>query len=164
VPSSLKLTLVNSNILGKLNTYDYFGFPANSVIVNDRLIMGAGSALAFRTKFRDLDALLAAEIQKTLQEHKFLFATVNYKLNDNIYKLFALQTKTHYQNKASMKLIVESLKHFAFFVKQNPDVKFHMPIPGIGCGGISKQEIIPILNQFLPRNVILYEYNSKASC
>ena len=163
MPSSLKLTLVNGNILSKLNTYDFFGFPANSVIVEDRLIMGAGSALAFRNKFRDLDAALAAEIQKTIKDHKFLFATVNYTLGSNVYKLFALQTKTHYQNKASMKLIIESFKHFSFFVKQNPDVKFHLPIPGIGCGGISKQEIIPILNQFLPRNVILYEYNSKAS-
>jgi hypothetical protein len=125
--------------------------------------MGAGSALAFRTKFRDLDALLAAEIQKILQEYKFFFATVNYTLNANTYKLFALQTKTHYQNKANIKLIIESLKHFAVFVNQNSNIKFHMPIPGIGCGGISKQEIIPILNQFLPENVILYEYNSKAS-
>ena len=164
MPSSLKHKLINGNILSYLNTYDFFGFPANAVIQNDRLVMGAGSALAFRTKFRDLDAALAAEIKDHINDkNQYYFANVNYRLGDNTYKLFAIQTKTHFLNASSMELIIQSLRHFAFFAKQNPNVKFHLPIPGVGCGGLTKQEVFPILNKFLPGNVILYEYSTKAS-
>ena len=149
-----KFHLRKDNLLHYLNTTDYFGFPANAVITeNNKLVMGAGAALAFKLQFPDLDTILGCEIQQHINHHHYYVIFTKY-LN---YNLFAFQTKTHHQNKSSISLITNSLKHLAFFALQHKEISFHMPTPGIGCGGLSREEVYPLINEILPSNIILYE-------
>ena len=143
--------IVYDNIMSHLNKRDFFGFPANSVItVNHALVMGAGSAKAFRDRFPNLDVMIAVE---TKGDRFFHFATIKYQ----DYNLFAIQTKVHWKDKTAIKLLKDSLKHLEIFAAQHKHIKFHMPIPGVGHGGLSREQVFPILDSLHINNLILYD-------
>jgi hypothetical protein len=149
--SSSRHPIVHDNILNHLNERDYFGFTANSVITSHyALVMGAGNAKAFKDRFPNLDVLLAVEIDN---DRFFHFATTKYQN----YHIFALQTKVHWKDRTPIKLLKDSLRHLELFAAQNKHLKFHLPTPGIGYGGLSCKQVYPLLDALHLDNLILYE-------
>jgi hypothetical protein len=149
-----KHPIIRDNILNYLNNEDYFGFTANAIIRQERLVMGAGNAKAFRDYMPNLDLAIAEEIQKL--DNPYYLAIVRYLT----YNIFAFQTKTHYLNKTPISLVVGSLNKLEEFANNHKHTFFHLPIPGIGYGGLTKNMVIPLLNNVNLNNLILYEYQS----
>lgn len=133
-------------------------FTANSVVVSSkegpRLIMGGGAALAAHQAYVRADLLLGEAIQKNRDEHgDFGYIDIVDSLGD---RLGAYQAKRHYANPSTIELIISASVKFAEVANKFPEKEFHTNCPGIGLGGLSEEEVLPVIFPLLPNNVIVY--------
>jgi len=135
--------VVKGNILQYKDKYKIIIFTANSVVNENRLIMGAGCAKFFKEEFKNLDL----EFGKKIKNLAFFgFETVK---KDNVI-IGAFQTKIHYQNKSSIELIKKSIEQLKDYIKKNDlqKEKIAMCFPGIGFGGLNKKEVYNLFSGF----------------
>ena len=104
-------------------------FTANAVIMKKddqyKLVMGAGAAKRIRDKFLGIDAKLAEEIVKNVNDYPEHTRQVkDYYLSycdyDNL-RIFAVQTKKHFKEAGDWDLTVQSLEQLANYIKHNPE-------------------------------------------
>jgi len=118
-------------------------FTANAVIMKKddqyKLVMGAGAAKRIRDKFLGIDAKLAEEIVKNVNDYPEHTRQVkDYYLSycdyDNL-RIFAVQTKKHFKEAGDWDLTVQSLEQLANYIKHNPESKIILNCPLINNGG-----------------------------
>jgi hypothetical protein len=150
------MEILNKNIIFEINKDDFFGFPANGVITSDNhLVMGKGAALDFRKVLPGIDKQLGVKLMLNYQRSpcKYGICYIN--------NIFAFQTKMHFQGFSDLSLIKFSLERLCILMSLHSEKKFHMPIPGIGLGGLKKAEVLNLLHSVVPtecqNRLILYE-------
>lgn len=125
-------------------------FTANHTIKsNGELVMGAGAAKAVKNRYHHSPAAFGALVKGTPQAPVHV-----YKEGNGL--LASFQTKEHWSKPSTLELVTASTKRLYAFAELAPDWVFHMNYPAIGYGGLSFEEVNPIL-EILPDNVILYK-------
>lgn len=126
---------------------DILLFTSNNVLNSKgELVMGRGNAREFKQKFPYLPLLIGDSITKELYGC-VIFLSVG---------LGCFQTKKHWRQPSTLEIIKFSTEYLINWID---DFEFTgniaMPFPGIGNGGLSKDEVIPIISS-LPDNVEIY--------
>jgi len=130
--------------------YDHIGFTANSTLTRDgKLVMGAGNAKTVRDKVKGIDERIGIILSKLDNKSKYGI------IFDTKTKMFAFQTKINWRNKSPISLIQFSLQMLKHHAKNNLDKSYALPIPGIGHGGFTREQIEPYLYN-MPDNVHFY--------
>jgi hypothetical protein len=129
---------------------DYFLFTGNNVIRKDgSLVMGAGIALEVKTRIPKIDNHFGRHIKAHSDDVGFYGLILS-----PVYKIGVFQTKNHFKDKASLSLIErssEALRVQALISNKT----FALAFPGIGYGGRSIEEVLPIVSK-LPDNVQIW--------
>lgn len=116
------------------------------------LIMGRGAAKEAKDRFPLLPKV-AGEVVRNLKrmsmnDYGFVFF--------NCFRLPAIfQVKHSFYDKAKLGLIKISTKMLNDFALKNREKSISMNFPGIGYGGLGKEEILPIIS-VLPDNVSVH--------
>ena len=131
-------------------------FTSNSYInVKGELVMGRGAAQQVRMFYgENLAAWFGAQIQNMGAEKGCYGLIINTQHN-----IGALQVKYHFARNAETGLVGTSLMMLRSWLQDpaNAGWEVHMNYPGIGYGGLPKQDIEPWLTP-LPDNVFVYEF------
>lgn len=134
-----------------------YAFTANSVIYRGALIMGGGAALAAREAFPGVDELLAKEIDKVIFDETYGAVIVPY---EDFY-VMAFQTKTQPSLPSYLNVIEEACCVCCELLRKmfpdQPDIPVHLNYPGIGLGGLTPDDVGPIIEPLLPDNIIVYK-------
>lgn len=138
--------------------------PANAIIkAGGKLVMGAGFAGEVSRRFASIPEIAGMTVRDVIDKNQFYgFAFITGS------RFALLQTKKHYQDKSSLKLVEKSVKKmleviekkkvitdFGHKVRSTGKVQFsrlHIPMPGIGKGGLDKEEVIPMLESYLEKD------------
>lgn len=138
---------------------DLFLFTSNGCIDSGALIMGAGTAKQVRDRFKGIDRAIATAIinhPDTQGTNPYLYGLL---VSDRwpAGKVAAFQTKEHYNEGSCPALIYTTTCQLQEWCAAHPKAIVHMPFPGIGYGGLKKEEIYPIVD-VLPDTVNIWEY------
>lgn len=127
-------------------------FTGNSYI-NQRgeLVMGRGAALTVKKQFPDLPKKFGDCIAVKGKEYGVIFVT-----QFPLHTMGVFQVKQHFKDKADTLLIKNSTKKLKKYADQSPHLFFHMNFPGIGWGGLTEKQVMPII-ETLPDNVWIYK-------
>jgi len=143
------------NVMPIFKTGEMFNAPGlkivttNSFLSKDkRLVMGRGAAWTLLTRVPDIDSIFGRMILDTCG-HLGTYGLLMYG------KYGAAQVKYHFRNKANIDLIAFSMAFLADEAKTNRYI-YNINYPGIGSGGLSKEEVKPLLDN-LPDNVYVWE-------
>jgi hypothetical protein len=131
---------------------------ANSYInAKGELVMGRGAALELKTKFPKIASTFGKMIRYDcdhLGEYNILITSL-YSSSGKFYGVF--QVKYHFKSQANLGLIEASVNRLND-LSQNINLlekKISMNFPGIGFGGRTMEEVLPIVSK-LNDNVTLY--------
>lgn len=129
----------------------------NSYIsLHGEVVMGRGAAKEAKERFPWFPRVLAQMISSgTKQGHlgKYGFILCFEKIGAAI-TIGAFQVKRHFRSKAEPDLIVTSTEMLAYYAQAHPAIAFIMNFPGIGFGGLSEKDVMPLISH-LPDNVIV---------
>lgn len=120
----------------------------NNVV--DRLghgIWGAGIALQAKWRWPQLPMLHG----RFLNQHGHTFGYLTHVLIDYKEKfIYTFPTKFHWKDKSSLDLIIESAKQLKSHNESLPTPQsWAIPAPGIGCGGLNKDEVFAAIRPIL---------------
>ena len=134
---------------------DVLCFTANNVISYGKLVMGGGNALACKKAFPTVDKAFAIKLENY---HNTNYLTSMISINGT--KIMAIQTKEHYAKPSPLSLVKASINNLEQIARYYPDMVFHLPMPAVGLGGLTLNEVMPIV-ECLPNNVWVYYVSSK---
>ncbi len=122
----------------------------NSFLTSEcKLVMGRGAALQLKRKEPGIDMIFGKLVFDTcghLGRYGLLFHE----------RYGIAQVKYRFNEKADLELITYSMNMLKETAKPNRDSRYNINFPGIGYGGLSKDEVMPILER-LPNNIIIWE-------
>lgn len=147
------MKLQKGNML--LNLYDVLLFTANNVVNGGRLAMGAGVAKQIRDRFPSSSILLGNKVLIHRDTRGFYGLVFCHQSNC---RLGAFQTKYHWNQPSDLDLIKASVERLEMFcaLTENRGKLISLNFPGIGLGGLKKEDVLPILTT-LPDNVTIWE-------
>lgn len=124
-------------------------FTSNATLNSrNQLVMGAGSALSFKILYPALPSLLGEKIKGEENYGCIILKELG---------LGCFQTKRHWRDNSTLQIIQNSTNKLLFWIDEhNYERQIALPFPGIGKGGLSEEEVIPIIS-VLPDNVIVYK-------
>ena len=132
---------------------DLFLVTTNSVLNrHGALVMGAGIARQTKERFPGLDAALGNDVVQAGDTYGLLVSP-----RWPTAKLGAFQTKVRWHDPASMELISFSTSKLLTWCRAHSTARVHLNMPGVGLGGLSREEVLPIL-ETLPDTVTVWEY------
>jgi len=137
---------------------DLLLFPANGVVLNERLVMGAGFAKDVKLKFPEIDAMFGERILDgtfRFEKNAFLYGLLICEHEDG-WKVGAFQSKLHWQDKSNLNAIKAASDYLAEWCEMFPNTSVHLPFPGIGFGGLHPEIVKPFLDQ-LPTQVTIWQ-------
>lgn len=138
---------------------DAFCITTNSYIRNDgEVVMGRGIAKQAKELFDDLPLALGKKIEKTCG-HLGTYGVMPSNRSE-IDQMVAFQVKTHFKNDADLSLIEQSTKSLGQIAHKYSERRFDLNFPGIGNGGRSQDEVMPIVEQ-LPDNVHVWRFRGE---
>lgn len=177
-------TTDKNEMFDRMGECDLFLTTTNSCLDSaGHLVMGAGHALQVKERWAGIEQKLGAVIQSISLNAALAAGEQGYKLYEDdatkhwsvhegcwcygVYglivspawpkaKLGAFQTKTKYWEVASKRAIFSASLSLAEWCDSHPKAKVFMPFPGIGEGGLSKGEVLPVIKQ-LPDSVTVWE-------
>ncbi len=133
---------------------DIIGITTNSLVINNNLVMGAGIALEARNKYPTL-SLLAGKRIIGLEKNRGTYGWLVIDLG--IQKIGLFQTKVLPNEKSTLNLIKYSTDRLLEYINNNPTENISLNFPGIGYGGLKKEEVLSIIS-VLPNNVTIYYF------
>lgn len=138
-------------LIGKVDkdTNIFFATTNNVVKKDGNLVMGGGNALALAQIAPELPALFGKKVKQIKGDYYILFE----RLLNGYFGAF--QSKRHYKDTSDIELIRTGAAYLNYHASEYPYFTFHLPVPGIGLGGLKRDEVIEIFKP-LPNNVILY--------
>lgn len=157
-PGNASQAVALAKILSEIN-FDDLGVTLqlntiNRQTFNGRLIMGAGVAKYFATKYPTLPTLLGKHIAK------FPVGSVIYvNISPNLMVANCI-TKEHWKNPSQMEWVDACIVNLAKFVIHNPVAVIQAVPLGCGLGGLNRQEVIPKMVNTLGKytNISFVEY------
>ena len=142
------MILRKGNLLKRLTEYDCNFITTNSCVKWDgELVMGTGYALQIAKLHTGLPLIFGGMIEQFPEEYHLLRAG----------DFGAFQVKRHYASPAVIALIKQSAHELKEYANMQSESLFSLNFPGIGFGGLSREVVLPILQQ-LPDNVHVWEY------
>lgn len=144
------MRLAYGEMWSAFNEADLFLITTNSKVVNGKLVMGAGIALEAERRYNGLNLALGRRISN-LGVYGLL---VSERWPES--KLGAFQTKLDPKDPSPLWLIHYSALMLDRFIRENPVLMVHLNFPGIGYGGRTPREVMPLI-EFLPDNVVVWE-------
>ena len=128
----------------------YIIVTTNSFLTSEmRLVMGRGAAWRLKMKVPGIDRIFGNMVF-ALCGHLGRYGILFHK------RYGALQVKYRFDEKARVDLIEFSLGKLAEIARKSPKLKFNVNYPGIGNGGLNKQEVRLLLD-VLPDNICVWE-------
>lgn len=133
-----------------------YAFTANSMIYANKLVMGGGAALAAKEAFPGVEKLLGDEVANWKFDEVYGAVVVPWK----DFEVCAFQTKTTPSLPSTLQLIEEACHVLNRYLQNKygdnqPTV--HLNYPGIGLGGLSPDDVGPIIESLLGDNIIVYK-------
>lgn len=127
-------------------------FTGNSYInKKGELVMGRGAALDVKKQFPDLPKKFGDCITVAGKEYGVILIT-----QFPLHTMGVFQVKYHYKDNADILLIKNSTEKLKKYALKAPNLIFHMNFPGIGWGGLTEKQVMPIIES-LPDNVWIYK-------
>jgi hypothetical protein len=126
----------------------------NSTIRKDGLlVMGRGAAFEMTQRYRFIPKAFGQKIwSKYGNLSEYGLVSVMYAVEDTI--LGGFQVKKYFRDKATTKSITLSTEKLCVFAAWYSE-GISMNFPGIGYGGLTKEQVLPIVS-VLPDNVTIY--------
>ncbi len=115
-------------------------------------MMGAGIAKSARERFPGLDQALGAAAKAAGSPYGLLISPRWPEA-----RLGAFQTKANWTEGSSPALIEFSARKLLAWCNMHPTARVHVNMPGVGCGGLSREAVLPLLEP-LPNAVTVWEY------
>jgi len=130
----------------------------------EELVMGRGIALQLTQKYHQVKKVAGEIIKRKyghLSKYGFLFLSLYDKQGNFEEDVGLFQVKYHFKDRANIELIKYSTKIMQeklqdIFRTHYKYLKFAMNFPGIGYGGLNREDVFPIINS-LPDNFYIYE-------
>ena len=123
---------------------DIIAVTTNGNIKDGKLIMGAGAAKAMRDRYPGIDRWAATQI--TGKRYGWI--------SNGTVGMF--QSKINYWEPSTVKLIEFSVKKLLAWLEQRPGITVALNFPGIGLGGLTEEEVLPLI-EVLPDTVTIYK-------
>lgn len=140
------MVLKYGNLWHHEEEYDLVLVPANSQVVNGKLVMGAGFALDAKNLYPHLPLLFG----KAVRHNKYGLIVVEGE------RIGLFQTKQD-PRKISMPWLIElSTRALKQYCEQRPTERIALPFPGIGFGRLSEDTVLPIIKK-LPDTVHVWK-------
>ena len=144
------MKLKNCDIFKDVDSLDYVCITTNSTLNKaGELIMGAGIAKDAKTLYPDLPLLYG----KQIKEKKVVGGFYGCLLAKE--KFIAFQTKLHWKESSPISVVEKSIFMLSRLATKYNDKVFGLPFPAINNGGLSPNDVYPLLIK-LPDNVIVY--------
>lgn len=144
---------------------DLFLVTTNSVLNrHGALVMGAGIARQARERFPVLDVALGSVVVQAGDTYGLLVSPrwfIPPNGSGPTAKLGAFQTKVRWQDPSSLELINFSTSKLVAWCKAHPTARVHLNMPGVGHGGLSREQVLPMLEP-LPDTVTVWEYTPRS--
>lgn len=122
----------------------------NSFLTSERkLVMGRGAALQLKRKVPGIDRIFGQLVYEKCG-HLGRYGLLFYE------KYGIAQVKYRFNEKADIELISYSMEMLKETAKPNKHHCYNINFPGIGYGGLSKDEVMPVLEK-LPQNITIWE-------
>lgn len=136
---------------------DLFLITTNPVVRKDgAVVMGRGIALQAKTRFPKLPFDFGSRLKK-LEELKRVRKMGTIGVYEHQPVGFFM-VKDHFAQEAKLSIIQSSVRDLLVFLYDGPeDYRVDLNFPGIGNGRLSREEVLPIIEQ-LPDNVHVWEY------
>lgn len=148
--------LRHGNLFDYLNPGDTVLVTSNGIVTKEkRLVMGAGIAKTIRDMFTDSDLIFGRYVEKHAGVYG-LSAPVSYRWKDGYVNIVLYQTKLGFKGRAKLSIIDKSKDDLLAYIATYPYGVYHLPYPGIGCGGLDPEDVAPIIRQ-LPDRVVVYK-------
>lgn len=131
--------------------FDYLCLPTNKMWDrNGNAILGAGLAKQVKERFpgveKDMGEVLRYNEEHLINQDVFIIPQKYWKWGKQI---IAFSTKYDWKEKSSLFLIKESAIQLEKMIRENKEKIFMLAFPGVGMGGLTKEEvrkvIVPIL-------------------
>jgi hypothetical protein len=136
------------NIWDTYDISDIFIITGNSYIRNNNsLVMGKGIALETRNRFPGIDKIFGKIIVSKCG-HLGIYNLIKHE------RLYLLQTKIHFRHPSSIELITEGINKLKKIIKDTDII--NMVFPGIGYGGLTKEEVYGKCLMSLPNNITIW--------
>lgn len=135
---------------------DVWLVTTNSVLTKaGRLVMGGGAALQATEHFPGCNRWFGAMIRETCGSGGFYGILIHPD-----HPLGAFQTKRHWKHNSSVSLIYDSAVALTEWLARDKTLRVSLNFPGIGLGGLRKEDVLPIVTQ-LPDRVTIWEWSSE---
>jgi len=146
-------------ILERGNMWDAFGqgifmITTNPIVRKDgAVVMGRGIALEAKTRFPELPFLFGERLQENGGK-----PFIDYICHCGNTPIWYFMVKDHWREPAKKEIIQKSVEELSNWITQeNLNLRIDLNFPGIGNGGLAREEVLPIIQQ-LPDNVHVWEY------
>ncbi len=145
------------NMWDRFGKVDLFYITTNDIVRNGRLVMGAGIAKEARDRLPGIDRDLANNKYIMENELKLKCLIHSLWLTDKVSQIVGtFQVKEHFKDRASIEIIKHSCHLLLAEISNRPTMTVALNFPGIGYGGLNKDEVLPIIS-ILPDNVEIWE-------
>lgn len=147
-------------ILERGNMWDAFGqgifmITTNPIVRKDgAVVMGRGIALEAKTRFPTLPVDFGNKLKTLIPYHGD--GAVGWIGDYENTPIWWFMVKDHWANKASVDIITQST-NLVDVLFGDTDSRVDLNFPGIGNGGLAREEVLPII-QRLPDNIHIWEY------
>jgi hypothetical protein len=129
---------------------DVYLFTGNPIKKkNGAIVMGRGAAKQVRDSYPGIDVVMGRMIKPNMP---LAWASVT---NHQFIGWF--QVKHHWRAEADVGLIERSAHALAEVAEKRPEITFHLNFPGVGNGGLGADQVLPIIENALPDNVLVYK-------
>jgi hypothetical protein len=148
------MQIIKGNLWDELGHADVILFTANNTLnAKGELVMGAGAAREAKERFPDLPRFLGYQIASKTGDYGVVSTMVPYQGGRQ--RIAAFQTKRHWKSPSPLDLLKLSCEKLAGYAKQFPVQRIALNYPGIGLGGLTESDVLPLL-ETLPDNVFVY--------
>ena len=138
---------VTGNIWDFYDQGHWIVITTNSVVSGGKNVMGKGIALEAKKRFPDLPRIIA--------RHLLSSGNVAYPIYQ--YRLISFPTKYHWRAGSDINLIAESAEMLRDGVNRMQLEAVYLPRPGCGCGGLSWEDVKPVLEKYLDDRFVVVQ-------
>ena len=118
----------------------------NNVVTGHGLVMGGGHALEVVRRYPDIDHYLGSEIFKLGPTGSIRYGLIVSPKD----RVLAFQTKGHYRLPSTIDIIESSCAKLKAFMDEHPEIEeIHLPMPGVGLGGLRLADVEPVLGEYM---------------
>ncbi len=145
------MQLVKGDLWDELGKADVLLVTTNSTVKrNGELVMGRGAAAEAKARYPEMPKRLG-DWARQFPDY-LLYLTHN----DGPTSIGAFQVKHDWRGPAGFGLIQAAVDRLGSYARTLPNWRFALNFPGIGNGGLTREDVLPIIEQ-LPDNVYVYE-------